>query len=124
MKRTYNCDFNFPGEFLPPVPQMNIPDRALLAFKQRLDEIVHRRDTAMAKTINKVLKEALPNDRFFFAVGYSKKKILVFYHQIVFSLVHAMNAEGIIGILRRDYQYSVTRLCTDPQELRFVVIMK
>jgi hypothetical protein len=55
---------------------MNIPDKTLLAFKQRLDDIVHRRDVEMAEKINKVLKEGTPNDRLFIAVGYGKRKIL------------------------------------------------
>lgn len=30
-----------------------------------------------------------------------------------------MGADGIVARLRRDYKYSVTRLCTDPEGFRF-----
>jgi hypothetical protein len=33
-----------------------------------------------------------------------------------------MGADGIIAKLKRDYKYSVTRLCTDPPDFRFVLL--
>lgn len=32
-----------------------------------------------------------------------------------------MSADGIVAKLKRDYKYSITRLCSDPPELRFVI---
>jgi hypothetical protein len=76
MKHLYNCDLNYPGEFFPP-PPMHIPDHTLLALHQRLAEILERRDTNMAQTIDNLLKEGSTDKRFFFAVGYSKKMSLI-----------------------------------------------
>ena len=74
MKRSYNCDLDNRGEFFSSSP-VTIPNKNLLDFKQHLDEIVDRRNTDMAETINKLLKEASANDRFFFAVGCGKNTI-------------------------------------------------
>jgi hypothetical protein len=51
-------------------------DKTFLAFQQRLNAIVDRRDSGMAKMIDSLLKERSPTNRYFFAVGYSKKTIL------------------------------------------------
>lgn len=71
IKRVYNCDINLPEELLAP-STVHIEDKALLAFKQRLEEIVGRRDTLMAEKIHSLLKENSPDKRYFFAVGFSK----------------------------------------------------
>jgi hypothetical protein len=33
-----------------------------------------------------------------------------------------MGSDGIVAKLRRDYQYSVTRLCSDAPDFRFVIL--
>jgi hypothetical protein len=77
MRRVYNCDLNYPGELFPP-PPVNIPDKTLLAFKQRLEEIVGRRDSNMAQKINSLIRGASPTNRFFIAVGYGIRKRFFF----------------------------------------------
>ena len=72
-KRIYNCDLNHREELLAP-SVVHIEDRALLAFKERLEEIVERRDTQMTQKIDHLLKEGSPHKRYFFAIGYSKSK--------------------------------------------------
>ncbi|CAF0888196.1 unnamed protein product [Adineta ricciae] len=101
IKRVYNCDINLPQELLAP-STVQIEDKALLAFKQRLEEIVGRRDTLMTAKINSLLKENSTDKRYFFAVGF----------------MHLMSPTGIIAKLRENYGYSVTRLCTDPPHFR------
>lgn len=32
-----------------------------------------------------------------------------------------MNPDGLVGKLKRDYQYSITRLCSDSSHFRFVL---
>ena len=76
VKRSYNCDFNQREEFLTP-STTQVEDKSLLAFKQRLEEIVGRRDSSMASTINNLLRAASPKDRYFFAVGFGKNRILI-----------------------------------------------
>jgi len=54
-----------------------------------------------------------------------KDKDSVFrYNQndLFFLSVHLMSPTGIVAKLRRDYNYSITRLCTDPPDFRFVII--
>ena len=53
---------------------MPVENQQLLDFNHRLEQIVDLRDTNMAAHIHKVLQEASPNDRLFFAVGYSTMK--------------------------------------------------
>ncbi|CAF1477960.1 unnamed protein product [Adineta steineri] len=101
IKRTYNCDLNSPEELYTPTTA-HTDDKALLAFKQHLEEIVGRRDTRMAQKINDLLKEKSANKRFFFAVGFA----------------HLMSPTGIVAKLRKDYSHSVSRLCTDSHEYR------
>jgi len=72
IRRVYNCDLNNRDELFKP-STVNTGDKTLLAFKQRLEEIVGRRDYNSAKKIDSLLKGALPNDRFFFAVGFGKR---------------------------------------------------
>lgn len=72
-KRVYNCDMHYPGELLAPSPA-NTEDKVLLAFKERLEEIVERRDRQMSEKINKLLENSTPDKRYFFAVGFSKSR--------------------------------------------------
>ena len=120
MRNAYNCDFYQPGEFFGS-PSMPVENPQLLDFKHRLEDIVNRRDNSMAAHIHKVLQEASPNDRLFFAVGYGKILFLdqLFITTVCFA-VHLMSPAGIIGKLKQEYNYSATRLCTDSRELRFV----
>ena len=71
IKRVYNCDINLPQELLAP-STVQIEDKALLAFKQRLEEIVGRRDTLMTAKINSLLRENSSDKRYSVAVGDSK----------------------------------------------------
>ncbi|UJR22822.1 hypothetical protein I4U23_025852 [Adineta vaga] len=100
-KRIYNCDLNYPGELLAP-STAEISDKALLVFKQRLEEIVDRRDRQMSEKINNLLENATPEKRYFFAVGF----------------IHLMSPTGLVAKLRQNYNYSITRLCTDPLQFR------
>lgn len=72
VKQTYNCDLNYPGEFLPQSSPF-VLDEKIAQFQQRLEEIVGRRDAAMSKLIDSLIKEGSPTNRYFFAVGFSKR---------------------------------------------------
>lgn len=69
IKHYYNCDMNEREEFLP-TSSLPIIDPALISQQRALEEIVARRDTAMAIKINETLHNASSKDRFFFAVGF------------------------------------------------------
>lgn len=73
MQKLYNCDLNYPEELFPPIPVFVI-DQSRMTFQQRLEQIVNRRDTEMTRMIDSLLKEASPDKRYFFAVGFCKKQ--------------------------------------------------
>lgn len=72
IRHFYNCDMNEPGEFL---PSSSLPpiDPSVVSYQQRLEEIVARRDSAMASKINQTLHQSSSKDRLFFAVGFCKR---------------------------------------------------
>lgn len=101
VKKAYNCDLNYPGEVLP-ARSPYLLDEKIAEFQQRLEEIVGRRDAKMSRLIDGLIKEGSRTNRYFFAVGF----------------IHLMGADGIITRLKRDYNYTITRLCTDPKGFR------
>lgn len=78
MLKLYNCDLNYPGELLPPAPAFMI-DQSAMSFQQRLEEIVNRRDDKMTQVIDSLLKEGSPDKRYFFGVGFSKRRDFLVY---------------------------------------------
>ena len=69
IKHYYNCDMDERGEFLP-TASLPVVDPTLIDQQKYLEEIIARRDTAMARKINETLHNASSHDRFFFAVGF------------------------------------------------------
>ena len=78
MQKLYNCDLNYPGELFPPTPAFMI-DRSAMTFQQRLEEIVNRRDEKMVQVIDSLLKEGSAEKRYFFGVGFSKRRHFLVY---------------------------------------------
>lgn len=91
MQKFYNCDLNYPGELFPPTPVFMI-DKTAMTFQQRLEEIVNRRDNEMTRMIDGLLKEASPDKRYFFAVGFCKRKYLsIHWTDSLFFLLSSFN---------------------------------
>lgn len=86
VRQAYNCDLNFPGEIFPPRP-VEVYDKNLVEFHQRLQEIVERRDSEMALEMHNLIKENPLENRYFFAVGYSKRKTTL---DIIYKLIDVL----------------------------------
>ena len=71
VQQDYNCEYYQSNEFLESIDGL-FQGPAMSIFRERMIDLIRRRDIAMSDNIHRYLQNRKSNDRFVFAVGSSK----------------------------------------------------